>query len=61
MRPALAIGIDERLLVDAANAFERTDVERVLGAAVSWAFALKLAVGILLVQRLLQRPRAALR
>ena len=50
-----AVGVNECLLVDAPDAFERANVEGVLSAAVAGAFALKLAVRILLVLRLLQR------
>src|SRR4029077_12837689 len=43
----LGVGIDEGLLIDAANAFHVADIESVLGAAIAGTFALKLAVNLL--------------
>src|SRR6516165_6501007 len=40
----LGIGVDEGLLVDASNALQVADIERILGAAVTWMFALELTV-----------------
>jgi len=44
MKAYLGVGADEGLLVDASNALEIADIERVLGAAVTWMLALELAV-----------------
>ena len=43
----LGVGVDRRLLVDAPHALERADIECVLRHAISRAFALKLAVRLL--------------
>jgi hypothetical protein len=43
----LGVGVDEGLLVDASNALKIADIERVLGAAVTWMLALELAVRLL--------------
>ena len=43
----LGIGVDEGLLVDPTDAFERADIEGILGAAVAGALALELAVSLL--------------
>ena len=40
----LGIGVDEGLLVDASNALQIADIERILGAAITWMLALELAV-----------------
>ena len=56
----LAVGVDERLLVDAAHALHVTDVERVLGAAIARVLALELAMGLLLGLGLLQRDHLRL-
>src|SRR5579872_4081401 len=50
-----AIRVNEGLLIDAANAFERANVERVLSTAVTRTFAFEFAVSILFVLRLLKR------
>src|SRR5262245_46325926 len=39
----LGIGVDEGLLVDASNTLQVADIERILGAAVTWMLALELA------------------
>src|SRR6516165_6798803 len=51
----LGIGVDEGLLVDASNALQVADIERILGAAVTWMLALELAVRLLLGLGLFQR------
>src|ERR1700751_3043382 len=51
----LGVGIDEGLLVDAANALQITDIERILGAAIAWMLALELTMGLLLSFGLFQR------
>jgi hypothetical protein len=51
----LGVGVDEGLLVDAADALQRADVERILRAAIARAFALEFAVRLLVCLRLLQR------
>src|SRR6478736_8557483 len=51
----LGMGIDERLLVDAADALEIADIERVLGAAIAWMLALELAMRLLLGLGFFQR------
>ena len=43
----LGVGVDESLLVDASDAFQGPDIERVLGAAVAGAFGDELAAGLL--------------
>lgn len=43
----LGVGVDEGLLVDASDAFQRADIEGVLGAAVTGAFGDEFAVGLL--------------
>ncbi len=40
----LAVGIDEGLLVDASDALEGSDIERILRAAIAGAFGIELAV-----------------
>ena len=45
----LGVGVDEGLLVDAANTLQIADIERILGAAIARMFALELAVRLLLV------------
>ena len=57
----LGVGVDEGLLIDAADALQRADIEGVLGAAIAGAFALELAVGLLVGLGLLQRGDLALR
>jgi hypothetical protein len=37
----LGVGVDEGLLVDASNALQIADIERILGAAVTWMLALE--------------------
>jgi hypothetical protein len=49
----LAIGVEEGLLIDAAYALERADVERILRATLPWTFALELPPGFLVDLRLL--------
>ena len=44
----LGIGVDEGLLVDASNALQIADIERILGTAITWMLALELAVRLLL-------------
>jgi hypothetical protein len=51
----LGIGIDEGLLVDASNTLQVADIERILGAAVTWMLALEFAVRLLLGLGLFQR------
>src|SRR6185312_8483793 len=51
----LGIGVDEGLLVDASNALQIADIERILGAAITWMLALELAVRLLLGLGLFQR------
>ena len=51
----LGIGVDEGLLVDASNALQIADIERILGAAITWMLALELAMGFLLGLGLFQR------
>ncbi len=41
----LGVGVDEGSLVDAADALQVADVERILGAAIARVLALELAVG----------------
>ena len=43
----LGVGIDEGLLVDAAHSLQRADVKGILCAAITWAFAIELAVRFL--------------
>ena len=50
----LGVGIDEGLLINAANAFHVADIESVLGAAIAGTFAFELAVDLLLGFGLLQ-------
>src|SRR5262249_6776595 len=50
----LGVG-DEGLLVDASNTLQIADIERILGAAVTWMLALELAVSLLLGLGLFQR------
>jgi hypothetical protein len=56
----LGVGVDEGLLVNAADPFERADIERVLGAAVAGTGALELAMRFLVGFGLLQRRKLAL-
>ena len=56
----LGVGVDEGLLIDAANALQRADVEGVLRAAIAGAFGLELAVRLLVGLGLLQRGELAL-
>src|SRR5581483_9609859 len=51
----LAVGVDERLLVDPPHALRRPDVERALRAAAPRALALELALGLPVRRRLLER------
>src|SRR5437588_3592804 len=51
----LGVGVDEGLLVDASNALQIADIERILRAAISWMLALELAVRLLLGLGLFQR------
>src|SRR2546429_3713567 len=51
----LGVGVDEGLLVDASNALQIADIERILGAAVPWMLALELAVCLFLGLGLFQR------
>src|SRR6201986_4100455 len=51
----LGVRIDEGLLVDAANALQIADIERILGAAIAWMLALELAMGLLFGLGLFQR------
>jgi hypothetical protein len=51
----LAVGIDEGLLIDATNALEIANIERVLGTAVAGMLALELAMGFLFGFGLFQR------
>jgi hypothetical protein len=44
----LGKGVDEGLLVDASNALQIADIERIPGAAVPWMLALELAVCLFL-------------
>jgi hypothetical protein len=44
----LGVGVDEGLLIDAPNALQVADIERILGAAIARMLALELAVGFLL-------------
>jgi hypothetical protein len=44
----LAVGVNKGLLLDPAHAFERADIEGVLGATLAWTFAPKLALGLLI-------------
>ena len=55
----LGVGVDEGLLVDAADALQRADIERVLRAAIAGAFGLELAMGLLVGLGLLQRGELA--
>ena len=52
----LGMGIDERLLVDPADALQIADIERVLGAAIARMLALELAMSLLLGLGLFQAP-----
>jgi hypothetical protein len=49
------MGIDERLLVDPADALQIADIERILGAAIARMLALELAMRLLLGLGLFQR------
>src|SRR5262249_16733838 len=51
----LGVGVDEGLLVDASNTLQVANIERILGAAVTWMLALELAVRLLLGLGLFQR------
>jgi tetratricopeptide (TPR) repeat protein len=51
----LGVGVDEGLLVDASHALQIADIERILGAAVTWMLTLELAVRLLLGLGLFQR------
>ena len=55
----LGIGVDERLLVDAADPLHVADVERILGPAIARTFALELAMRLLFALGLLQRGQLA--
>src|SRR3984957_13470314 len=55
----LGIGVDEGLLVDAADPLHVADVERILGAAIARTFALELAMRLLFALGLLQRGELA--
>ena len=55
----LGVGVDHRLLVDAAHALERADVEGVLRQAIAGMLALELAMGFLVELGLLQRDQLA--
>jgi hypothetical protein len=44
----LGVGIDEGLLITAANTFHVADIESVLGAAIAGTFAFEFAVDLLL-------------
>src|SRR5262249_12883054 len=57
----LRVRVDEGLLVDAADTLESADVKRVLRAAIARAFALELAVCLLVELRLLERRDLRLR
>jgi hypothetical protein len=54
------VGVDEGLLVNAADPFERADIERVLGAKVPGTGALEFSMRFLVRLRLLQRRKLAL-
>jgi hypothetical protein len=54
------VGVDEGLLVNAADPFERADMERVLGAAVPGTDALEFSMRFLVRLRLLQCRKLAL-
>ena len=56
----LGVGVDEGLLIDAADPLHVADIERVLGAAIARTFALELAMGLFLALGLLQRGQLAL-
>ena len=51
----LGVGVDEGLLVDASNTLQVADIERILGAAVTWMLAFELAVCLLLGLGLFRR------
>jgi len=55
-----AVGVDEGLLIDAANAFQRADVERILRAQVADVLGLDLAPGQLLFLGSLHGPQLSL-
>ena len=55
----LGVGVDEGLLVDAADPLHVADVERILGAAIARTFALELAMRLLFALGLLQRDELA--
>jgi hypothetical protein len=43
----LGVGVDEGLLVDASNALQIADIERILGATVTWMLAFELALRLI--------------
>ena len=53
----LGVGVDEGLLVDAADALQIADVERILSAAIARVLALEFAVGLLLGLGLFERRK----
>src|SRR5437016_6506139 len=56
----LGVGVDEGLLVDAADALQIADVECILGTAIARVLALELAVGFLLGFGLFERRKLSL-
>src|ERR1700730_13010380 len=54
------VGVEKRLLIDPTDALERADIERILRAAVAWAFALELTVRLLVGFGFFQRSELAL-
>ena len=57
----LAVGVEEGLLVDPADALQRAHIECVLGAAIAGAFGVELAVRFLVGLGLLQRGELTFR
>ena len=53
-RSPLGVGIDEGLLIDAANALDGADIEGVLGTQIAWMSRFNLAMGYIIVLLLLQ-------
>ena len=57
----LGVGVDKGLLIDPPDALQRADIEGVLRAAIARAFALELAMRLLVGLGLLERLNLRLR
>ena len=53
----LGVGVNEGLLVDAADALQIANIERILGTAIARVLALEFAVGLLLGLGLFERRK----